>query len=188
MSGTSPDTEVKPYSWPARAMHWLVALLVVALFVTGKIMTERGEAGLWDATTNTLYSSHKLIGFILLWVVVLRLAYRLIAGAPPLPASIAPWQVVMSHAVHWALYGLLLVMPILGWIGVSMFGARDIFGLFYLPEIAAVDQETSKVVLGVHGTIAFVVVVLVGVHVAAALYHALILRDGVFQRMWPRKT
>jgi cytochrome b561 len=190
MAGTTSSETldaVQVYSWPARAMHWLVVVLVILMFATGNVMTDRGEAGVWDATTNALYSTHKLIGFAILWLILLRLAYRLIAGAPPLPPTISPWQALASGAAHWGLYALLIAMPITGWLGVSLFGARDVFGLFALPEIVAVDKEASEFVFEIHELIANAIFALVAVHVAAALYHAIVLRDGVFQRMWPRR-
>lgn len=186
-TGTTHAATSEAYRLPARVMHWLVVLLVIVMFATGKIMTDRGESGVWDATTNNLYSAHKLIGFSILWLIVLRLIYRLGVGVPDHPPSLTTFQKIASETAHWGLYALLLAMPITGWLGVSMFGARDVFGVFSLPEIAGVDKETSKAVLEIHEILSFAILGLIAVHVGAALYHAIVLKDGVFQRMWPRR-
>lgn len=176
------------YTWPARFMHWLVVLLVIVMFATGNFMTDRGESGVWDATTNNLYSIHKLLGFAILWLIVLRLAYRLAVGVPDHPPTMAGWQKTASEIAHWGLYALLIAMPLSGWIGVSMFGALNVFGAFSLPAITSVDKATSEFVFEIHELLANAIFILVAIHVAGALYHAIILRDGIFQRMWPRKS
>ena len=73
-----------PYSRAARYFHWVTAAAVLVMVIVGVTMTYRGAVlNIWDATTNALYSSHKLLGFLLLWFVLARLLFRLIKGAPP---------------------------------------------------------------------------------------------------------
>ena len=99
-------------------------------------MTYRGRTlNLVDGLTNALYSSHKLLGIVILVLVVARLTYRLTHGAPPDEPTLEHWQNGASHATHWMLYLLLLVVPIGGYIGISLYPALDIFGLFSLPEL-----------------------------------------------------
>ncbi|MEO1694115.1 MAG: cytochrome b/b6 domain-containing protein, partial [Pseudomonadota bacterium] len=140
----STTQPVQIYSAAARAFHWLTALGIAMLIASGLWMTARSDANIWDATTNALYSGHKLLGFVVLWLVVARLVYRLVRGAPDDAPSLSPAQRVISHVVHWSLYGLLLMIPILGWLGVSAFPALTVFGIFDLPSIAAVDQAQAK--------------------------------------------
>lgn len=183
----TPDPRLDPvYSGTARFFHWLTVVLVLGLIGAGLLMTYRGKTlNIWDTTTNALYSGHKFIGVVVLVVVVVRLVYRLVKGAPPDEVTLEPWQRWLSHLVHWMLYGLLIVLPILGWIGVSMFPALDVFGLFQLPALTAPDKAGAAVVLEWHSLAAYALIGLVAVHGGAALYHHLIRKDGVLRRMLP---
>jgi cytochrome b561 len=174
------------YSPAARRFHWLTVAFVLAQIPLGLAMTYRGNTlDIWDALTDNLYSAHKLIGFLLLWLMAGRLIYRLLHGAPPDEPSLRWWHKAGSHLVHWLLYGLLLVVPLLGWIGVSLFPAVTIFGLFDLPSLAAPNEDMAKRVLDIHGRLAIVMALLIAAHIAAALYHYLIRKDGVLRRMLP---
>lgn len=174
------------YSGTARSFHWITVIAVFIMVPVGLTMSYRGNTlDIWDNLTNNLYSAHKLVGFLLLWLIVARLSYRLIHGAPPDEPSLEWWQKAGSHLVHWSLYALLLIVPMLGWTGVSLFPALDIFGLFNLPALAAPNEDMAKRVLDIHGKLAIFMALLIGVHIAAALFHAVIRRDGVLRRMWP---
>ena len=184
MRSETPATRV--YSPVARMLHWITAAAVLAMIPVGLAMSYRGNVlNIWDGLTNGLYSAHKLTGFLLLWLMAGRLAYRLMHGAPPDEPTLAWWQKAVSHLVHWLLYGLLLVVPLLGWIGVSLFPALTIFNLFDLPALAAPDEEAAKRVLAIHGWLAILLAALVCGHIGAALFHYFIRKDGVLRRMLP---
>lgn len=184
-STSSADT-APVYSPLARRLHWWTVAFVMALIPLGLIMHRRGnELNIWDATTNNMYSLHKLLGFILLWLIVFRLVYRFTNGAPPDETTLEWWQKAASHLTHWGMYALLLVIPILGWLGVSMFGATNVFGLFNLPSIAAQNQETAKFVFLLHKLAAILLVLAIAAHVGAAVFHHFIRKDGVLRRMLP---
>ncbi len=188
---------VEVYSGVARFFHWLTVLLIAVQVGIGFYMVYRGndmvwtndkgetKTGLWDATTNTLYSSHKLLGVILLGLIVLRLLYRFGAGAPKPEPTLTTAQKIGSEANHWGLYALLIAVPVLGWVGVSMYPALNVFGMFSLPAIAAPDRAMSEQVFEYHSIGAIVLLALVGLHFAAAMYHWLIRRDYVLARMVP---
>ena len=180
-----PSTAPAQYSAPARWFHWLTVLLVAILVPTGIVMVNRGQHNIWDAVTDALYSTHKLIGFTLLWLVWLRLFYRLNVGAPPPDPGMTSWQRMASRLNHWGMYALLLILPLLGWLGISMFPAVKLFGLFDLPSIASPDKAAANRVLDVHKALAWVLIALVSLHILAVFYHALIRRDGVPRRMLP---
>lgn len=186
---TQANREPSPapiYSAAARHMHWVTAAVVLAMIPAGLAMTYRGNTlNIWDGLTNAMYSSHKLLGFLVLWLVAGRLAYRLLKGAPPDEPTLLWWQKAGSHLVHWLLYGLLLVVPLLGWVGVSLYPSLTVFGLFNLPALASPNQDLAGKVLDIHGTLAIVMGLLVCAHVGAALYHHLIRKDGVLRRMLP---
>lgn len=183
---TSTPSAQHTYSGLAKSFHWITVLAVLFMLTTGFVMSYRGnELQIWDALTNWLYSSHKLVGFIILWLTALRLLNRLVAGAPPLDVPMPAAQRLAAAATHWALYALLIVMPLLGWTAVSLFPARKIFDWFSLPALTAPDKAAYESVVEWHETGAFLVIVIAGVHIAAALYHLIVKKDGVFGRMWP---
>ncbi|HEY5794236.1 MAG TPA: cytochrome b [Bosea sp. (in: a-proteobacteria)] len=174
------------YSAAARHMHWATAGAVLVMVPLGLAMTYRGNTlDIWDGLTDALYSSHKTLGFLVFWLVSGRLAYRLIKGAPPDEPTLLWWHKAASHLVHWLLYGLLIVVPLLGWLGVSLYPSLKVFGLIDLPALASPDEELAKTVLGVHGKLAIAMALLACGHVGAALYHHLIRKDGVLRRMLP---
>lgn len=173
------------YAPMARALHWLTVAFVAIMIPLGLYMVWRGGATQFDATTNTLYSGHKLAGFILLWLVVARLAYRLINGAPPDEPTLEWWQKAAAHMTHWGLYGLLLAVPLLGWYGVSLYGARGTFFGLSLPAIAAPDQKAAEWIFQLHFWGAMLMLAAIGAHVAGAVFHHFIRGDGVLRRMLP---
>jgi cytochrome b561 len=179
------DGSGEVYSRAARQMHWITAGFIVVMIPVGIYMVDRGKATNFDALTNTLYSNHKMFGFILLWLVVARLAYRFLKGAPADEPSLKPWEKTVSHAVHWALYGLLLAVPLLGWIGVSLYPALGIpFGLS-LPALTSPNEKMAGTVFLLHKLGAIALGLLALAHIGAALKHHFVSRDNVLRRMMP---
>lgn len=172
------------YAPIARALHWAVATLVIVTVPVGIVMVDRGARDIWDATTNTLYSTHKLIGFLILTLMLVRLGYRLANPPPAQVPTLSLLEKVGSEVVHWALYAMLIVVPMLGWLGISYYPALDIFGI-NVPGLVTPNEDTSKRVFLVHKLAAFVLVGLALLHIAAALFHGFVKRDGVLSRMWP---
>lgn len=183
---SSRDNGVEVYSGTARRFHWWTVALLAVQVPVGIAMVYRGKTlNVWDALTNNLYSLHKLLGVIILVVVLARLAYRVVHGTPRPEPTITVWQREASELNHTWLYALLIVTPILGWLGVSLYGALEIFGLFSLPGLAAQNQDAANYVFLFHVAAASLLVALIAVHVAAALYHRLVRKDGVLSRMLP---
>jgi cytochrome b561 len=113
-----------------------------------------------------------------------RLFWRLMHPAPPLPADIPAIQQVAAHATHWALYGLLIVQSIVGWIATSAYPAQIlVFWLFELPPIWDEDRAFSLKMYTVHNTLGIAIALLLCAHIGAALYHHFIRKDGVLTRM-----
>lgn len=170
--------------WPmsAKAFHWVTALAVALMLGSGLVMTYRGhELNIWDGLTNALYSSHKLLGFALLWFTLARLANRLVGGTPADAPSLSPGQRVVAAANHAGLYALLIAMPLLGWLAVSLFPALTAFGIT-LPALAEPDREAYETVIGWHRLGAYALGALLAVHVTAALFH-IVRCDGIGVRM-----
>ena len=174
------------YGVPARLLHWLMALLLLLQIPAEIVMSYRGNVlNLWNAATDFLYSTHKSIGFALLILLLLRVVGRLTAGAPPPHSSLTMWQRQIAAANHVGLYMLLLVVPMLGWLGVSRFPVLQVFGLVSLPALAAPDHAASEAAFTLHRLSAFLLVALIALHFAASLYHHFIRRDDVLRRMLP---
>ena len=148
-------------------------------------MTDRANANLWDALTDTLYAWHKFIGFTVLLITALRLIVKLSSNKPPYPPSVSARTIKLASIVHSILYLLLFVVPLLGWAGVTAYPALITIGGYHLPAMPGItkDEAFAKQLFEVHGYLAITLVVLALGHLAAALYHLLFKKDGVFQRM-----
>jgi cytochrome b561 len=186
------------YSPTARRYHWWTAGIIVTMMALGQIMTDRSAdktvmvngksetvPGIWDATTNALYSSHKLLGFLFLFVIAARLTYRLRNGAPPDEPTLETWQKAGAHATHWGLYALMILVPLGGWIGVQLYPSREVFGLFNLPAFLSPNEALAGTVFMLHGIGAKLIFLLLLAHIGAAIFHHFIKKDGVLRRMWP---
>jgi cytochrome b561 len=183
---TDANSEARAYTPTARLLHWSMAALVVLQIGAGLIMISEGPGFLATLTdTLGLYSVHKVLGLVLLALVLVRIAYRVANGAPSDEPTLAPWQRESSQFVHAWIYLLLIVIPVLGWIGISLYPALVVFDAFAIPGLLPPDQAKSHAVFAAHAIAAFGLVALVAAHVGAALYHHFIRRDGVLRRMLP---
>jgi cytochrome b561 len=185
MADLAHEVSAQAYAPTARRFHWWTAALVAIQITIGLTMTYRaGVLKAFDAITNSLYSTHKLLGVAIFFLVLTRLAYRLRHGAPPDEPSLTRWQRIAAHANHWGLYVLLLAVPVLGYIATSYFGALDAFGLA-LPVVTPHSEDAAAGIFVLHYLGALLILLLVTVHIAAALFHFFIRRDGVLARMLP---
>lgn len=179
--GTLPPDRYPPVS---KLLHWLVAICVLITLPVAITMTRIADGPLKD----NLFVLHKSLGILILILVVLRILNRFITGAPKPEPGIAQWQKSVSSAVHGLLYVLLLAQPIIAWIGMSYFGSTTpFFGLFELPPLPVTkDEPLSEEIFVVHRWVGYLLGAVAALHIAAALQHLLILKDGVAQRMLPR--
>jgi cytochrome b561 len=187
MANAKSNTPEATYSTAARSFHWWTVALIAIQVPLGLYMAYRGNVlNVWDGLTNALYSSHKTLGLVILALVVARLLYRLVHGAPADEPSIEWWQKAASHATHWSLYLLLILVPLVGWLGISLYGARDVFGIASIPPLASQDSEAAGPVLTLHKFLALLTVALIAMHIGAAVVlHYFIRGDGVLARMLP---
>jgi cytochrome b561 len=133
-----------------------------------------------------LISFHKTLGITILILVLIRIIVRLRYGTPPLPADLPPLLKLGAVLSHYALYALMIVMPLLGWAMLS--AARYpvvLWGGLRLPRIVPPGERLHTLLWDAHHYLAFAFFAVVLLHVAAALFHALIRRDGVFEAMAP---
>ena len=175
------------YSPAQKVLHWATALAVLVMIPLGLYMVWRYGATDFDAVTVRLFDIHKLIGFILLWLVAARLGLRLARGVPPAPSGLHPLQRIAADMTHRALYVLLFVVPVLGWMGASAYDLRSLPGGFALPEIVAHNPDLAGRIMWWHLWTAILLGALAAMHIGAALLHLVFFKDGVFQRMWPSR-
>ena len=176
-------TRTDHYPATSKLLHWLVAACVLT---TAPVAIAMGRVSP-GPTQDTLFNLHKSLGVLILTLMILRLINRLVVGAPIADPDIEPWQKTVSSVVHTSLYALLLAMPIVGYIANSAFGATTpFFGLFNLPPIVAKNDALSTQLFTIHRWAGWLVILLVLMHVGAALYHYFIRRDNVLPRMLPR--
>ena len=172
------------YSSTAKALHWTILVLLIAQFIFAWTMPHIDR----NTPVTTLISLHFTFGIIILAVAVVRLAWRLTHGEPVPLDGIPPWQTLTARLVHGALYLLLFVVPILGWINASYRGMPvEMFGL-ELPKLLATRAPGWGWTGDVHGLLAnYAMLGLVALHAVAAMYHYFVRHDGVLQRMLPGK-
>lgn len=173
------------YSGGQKLLHWVIALMVLVLLGVGFYMVRRGAATNFDAMTNQLYTAHKTFGTVVLALMILRIAVRFSRGTPAPEPSLNRLQIIAAEAVHGLIYLALLAIPVLGWLGVSAYGARGLLGGWELPALLAKNEELAKIILKYHGYAAIGLILLLGAHVGAAFLHHFILKDGVLRRMLP---
>ena len=179
---TDPTPRPARYAATSRALHWVVALMVLTTIPVGVIMQ---QDGLSRDLQNTLFILHKNGGVIILLLVLARLAWRVYAPAPPLPASISSMQARIAHLVHGTLYVLLLVMAISGYVRVRAGGFPiEMLDALGLPGFVPRSDALADTAKWVHATARYALAALILAHIAAGLNH-LRQRDGVFARIWP---
>jgi cytochrome b561 len=170
------------YTTTAIVFHWLVALMIVGAFTMGLIMTEMSLS----PTKLKYYSWHKWAGVTILAIATLRLLWRLSHPAPAYPASMPAWQKSGANALHCALYVLMFAVPISGYFYTLAAGFPVVyFGLFELPVLIDKNDALKPLLKGVHFWLNMTLASAVALHVAAALKHQFIDRDGVLKRMLP---
>lgn len=175
------------YSTVAVALHWLLALVILAMFGAGVYMTDLP----FSPQRLKLYNWHKWAGVTFLALTVLRLLWRATHRAPALPAAIAQampsWQSRIHHATHHLMYVLFFAVPLMGWAYSSAAGFPIVwFGQIPLPDLLPVNKELAEVIKPLHKYLALALMALAGLHIAAALKHHWVDRDGLLQRMLPK--
>ena len=167
----------------SQALHWLIVLMILGLAIAGLTMGELPKTPkyFW------VYTAHKSMGLTVLALVLVRIGWRLYAGAPKPVAGTPTWQERIASVTHWMLYGLILAMPLSGWLYDSASGLRPFrwFGLFDVPKLTAPNDALRDASHAAHEWLFWVLVALVALHAAAAFYHHIFLRDATLNRMLP---
>ncbi|WP_242140965.1 cytochrome b/b6 domain-containing protein, partial [Sphingomonas sp. TREG-RG-20F-R18-01] len=177
---TNDQQERHRYSIVARALHWLTVALVVAQFGVAWTMPEIGRG----TRPTGLVAWHLSIGTTILVVIVFRLLWRLTHHVPQPPNDLPPLLQLVSRSTHYLLYGLLLMLPLMGWANASSRGwPVKLFAVLPLPQLVPEESTFGHQLGDAHMTAATLLLVLIGLHVLGALYHLLVLRDQTVQRM-----
>jgi cytochrome b561 len=164
-----------------RLLHWLMAVCILAMLFIGV-----GMVSTIMPKYLTLVSIHKPLGIAILVLALLRLAVRLRFGAPPLPPDLPEPMKLAAHASHYALYLLMIGLPLIGWAMLSSASYPIVlWGGVRLPAILPPSDSLHALLWNAHFYLAFAFFALILMHLAAALFHALVRRDGVFQTMAP---
>lgn len=165
-------------------LHWVLGLALIGLFAVGLYMTDLP----FSPQRLKLYNWHKWAGVTLLALSAFRLIWRLTHRPPALPVAIESampgWQKLAHHATHHGLYLLFFAVPLLGWAYSSAAGFPIVlFGVLPLPDFVPVSEELAELIKPLHKLSAFAMMTLVLLHVAGALKHQLVDRDGLIARM-----
>ncbi|MDB5775107.1 MAG: putative cytochrome [Herbaspirillum sp.] len=168
------------YAPVAILLHWLLAILIIAMIGIGWYMMSIER----DPNSGWYFNLHKSIGILVAALVALRVIWRLGHKPPALPASVANWQATAAKATHYLLYLAMIAMPAVGILGALLTKKGIVFFGLEVPRLMAPNHDLAETFFGAHSVIAWILVGLIGLHVLAALKHAAIDKDGVFQRMW----
>jgi cytochrome b561 len=186
---TEQNHPIPRYTATAIVLHWVLALVILTAFAVGVLMDDMPLSPLKLKVINW----HKWAGITILFLSVARLAWRLTHRPPALPDRIQQampgWQTAAYHGVHHLMYALFFIVPLLGWAYSSAKGYPIVwFGVLPLPDLLPVNKELAEQIKPLHGLAAFALIGLVALHVAAALKHQFVDRDGLLARMLPGRS
>lgn len=170
------------YNGIAKIIHWWIAGMIVLQFALANLAEQAEDAGS-QLQHLALLANHRSVGITILAVAIFRLFWRTFKP-PPAPLPMPAWQRTASYVSHWTLYGLLFLMPVTGWL-MSSASAYSVswFNLVQLPDFIGPDEGLEATLEEVHETLAKVLFVLAAIHIAAALKHTFINKDGVLRRI-----
>jgi cytochrome b561 len=183
-AGQAPS--IQRYNGVSMLLHWVLALAILVAFVVGLQFEDMPLS----PSKIKLINYHKWAGVAILFLSLLRLVWRITHRPPALPAAIEQampsWQLKAYHGTHHLMYLLFFAVPLLGWAYSSAKGYPIVwFGVLPLPDLVAPNKELAEVLEEAHGAAAFGLMALVALHVAAALKHQFIDKDGLLERMRP---
>jgi cytochrome b561 len=179
---TAKNFSAGQYTMLAITLHWVMALLIIGLLVLGYYMVDIPK-GVPDRASY--FNLHKSFGLLAAIMVLMRIGWRLVHPAPPLPGGIVPWTVKAAGLNHLFLYLCMVLQPLTGYLSSSFnkYGVK-FFGI-ELPRWAGEDANLRDLFMVFHHQLSILLIALIVLHVLAALKHLLLDRDRIFQRMLP---
>ena len=182
MRSEAGSEAVERYGTGAVVFHWTMFLLVAAVGILGLLHDS------WPKRTQAFWINlHAVLGLLLWLTLIARFWWRIRHRPPSLPSEVGDWSRRLSGPVHWALYALLFVTPIVGIVTFIWHGRVFDFGVFHLDFGVKSNRAVFHPTEDIHGYLAYAIFALAGVHAAAALWHHFFRRDGVLGRMWPMR-
>jgi cytochrome b561 len=174
--------QARDYGLVTKLLHWLVLGLLAAQFAIAWTMPEVHRGTRPDG----LIAWHLSLGTLIMLLIVIRVLWRLTHPAPPLPTQLPQWQQTLARLTHFLLYAILLVLPLLGWGNASSRGWDvRLFGIVPLPRLFAQGSHFGHELGDIHTVASYVLLGLVGLHSAAALYHHFVAKNRVLIGMLP---
>jgi cytochrome b561 len=165
----------------ARAFHWVLGVVIIGMIAYGWWMNN------FPARADRFFyrSIHADIGYLVLLFTALRLIWKVLNPTPALPAGTPVWERVLARLNQWSLYVLTFVVGMLGWAhsGAHKPDYADFFGLFRVPQFTVENRQNARDLEHWHIYMAYTLLALIALHVFAALYHRVIKKDGVLERM-----
>ncbi|SEA31444.1 cytochrome b [Paraburkholderia sartisoli] len=183
----SPDATRNPgahgprYAPSLIVLHWLIGLIIIAMLGIGLYMVGLPKGLPFKAT---LINFHKSLGMTVFLLVLIRIVVRMAVGRPAMPPMQA-WQRAAARITQVLLYVVMIVMPLAGYLGSSFNSYGTRFWGILLPKWGWDDKELRSVFFGVHTICAWIMIALIALHIAGALKHQLVDRDGLLARMLP---
>ncbi len=170
------------YGSVAKSFHWLIFVLIAGLLAVGFLMTDM-ENG---PDKFRIYGLHKSTGITVLMLALLRLGWKMANVTPLLPDGMRSLEKLAARAGHWALYALMIAMPLSGWLMSSAAGfSVSVFGVFTLPDLVAPDKMLKDTLSDLHELLGYAIIVMVSLHALAALLHHYYHKNNVLRRMLP---
>jgi cytochrome b561 len=180
--GEASSTPPRVYSSVMRSIHWITLSMLISVYTLAWSIDGAGshDQAVW------LVMMHRSLGLSVMLLTLFRLGCRRVTRVPALPYGIPEPQRLAAKAVTIALYLLLFLQPLLGLLASQLHGDHiNIFGVFVLPSVLAANRALSRQIFTLHGTVALLLLALIGLHACAALYHHFVRRDGVLTGMLP---
>jgi len=181
---TSFANTSRRYGAVAMALHWFMAVLLIALIALGLYMVSLPDAG-FDRKKITLILVHKEYGILALSLVAVRLAWRVGNALPALVEHIPDWQKVIARFVHLSFYGLMFALPITGWLMSSAAGIPVYFFGWSLPDFISPNDYLFHAFIGIHKWLSFALIACILLHAGAALRHHFMFKDETLKKMLP---
>jgi cytochrome b561 len=167
------------YNAVIRAVHWVTLALIAGLFILAWAIDE-----LPLELRSPALQIHKSLGITVLSLTIVRLLWRFGAGVPDMPSDLPMLQKLAARVTQYALYALLQIQPLVGWLWSSAEESQiNYFFLIRVPWLISPDKQLSKTLGHLHGLLGNVLLGLIGLHAAAALYHHFVRRDDILRSM-----
>lgn len=183
MKAFPPPRIVEVYNPALRTLHWLMAVLIFTALGLGVWATQLPRG---DLLSKVLFV-HKSFGVMVLALIVVRIVVRLVAGAPAYAERLGRLTHAAAKAGHLALYFLMIAQPVTGYLTSSAGGHPvSFFGLFDLPNLVGANKALDEGASQAHYVFAWLIGIILALHLAAVVWHAGVRRDTVLTRMWPR--